>query len=297
MANRLGILGRTVELYVRFLDAASNPVNADSTPSVEILDTNGTIIRSSNNSGVMLADDPGLYLFTYELPINGVDGYWNDNWTAVIGGQTVESMFEFQVIAGGTVSASEMSTNTPGDDYEFSFNKEEVEGINRLLKVLKKRLKNDGMRKSPDPENPSQFINTPCPVFNDNELICFLVNGLSEFNQYPHFTNFTFADDVIQDMFMDIIVQGALILALAAQSLIERGREFNITDNGVTYQPPQLSEILNTQYNAQLQDYKEKLKIIKCNIKPSPLSIGTYRISSVSPAYARLRHIRGRSLI
>jgi hypothetical protein len=297
LANRLGIRGRLVELYVRFVDAAGNPVNADDIPRVEISDDTGTVRRTLNKSGVGLADDPGLYLLTYEIPLAGPDGYWNDRWVAVIGGETVENTFEFQVIEGGDSVQSALPKNVPGDDYEFTFTKEEVNGINKLLKILKKRLKSDGTRKAPDPDDPTRFIDVPCPVFRDSELICFLVNGLSEFNQYPHFTNFTFADDAIQNMFMDIIIQGALILALAAQALIERGREFSITDNGVTYQPPQLSEILNTQYNAQLTDYKEKLKMIKCNLKPSPLGLGTFRVTSVSPAYARLRHLRERQII
>jgi len=88
------------------------------------------------------------------------------------------------------------------------------------------------------------YTEVPCVIFTTDELTCFLINSLSEFNQWPHFTNFTFADVQIQDLFADIIIQGAVLLALAAQTLIEKGREFSITDNGVTYQPPQVSDIL-----------------------------------------------------
>lgn len=295
--NRLGIRGRFVDLYVRFVDAAGNPVNADSIPLVEISDSTGTVWRTPNNAGVGLADDPGLYILTYEIPLTGPDGYWNDRWVAIIGGETVENTFEFQVLEGGQASASAFPTQVPGDDFEFSFTKEEVRGINLMLKILKKRLKSDGVRKVPDPNNPSVYINQSCPVFSDNELIAFLVNGLSEFNQYPHFTHFTFADAQIQGIFLDMIIQGALILALAAQALIERGREFSITDNGITYQPPTISEILNSQYSIQLQDYKEKLKMIKASLKPSPLGLGTFRVTSVNPNYLRLRHLRERQII
>ncbi len=124
-----------------------------------------------------------------------------------------------------------------------------------------------------------------------------MVNGLSEFNQIPHFTNFTFADPRIQTIFADVIIQGAVILALAAQALIEKGREFVITDNGVTYQPPQVAELLNNQYGQQLADYKEKVKYIKANMKPDPLGLGTFRVTAISPNYLRLRHLRQRQII
>lgn len=295
--SRLGIRGRQVELYVRFVDAAGNPVNADSTPKVEIIDYNGTSRRGLSNRGISLADDPGLYLFNYEIPLSGPDGYWNDRWVAVIGGEEVENTFEFQVLEGGSATATEFPKHEPGDDVEFCFTKEEIYGINLLMKVLKKRLKSDGVRRVPDPDDPSRYIEEPCPVFKDSELICFLVNGLSEFNQYPHFTNFTFADAQIQGIFLDIVVQGALILALAAQALIEKGREFSITDNGVTYQPAAISDILSSQYSAQLQDYKEKLKMIKASLKPGPLGLGTFRVTAVNPNFLRLRHLRERQII
>lgn len=294
---RIGTRGRTIELYVKFADAAGNPINTDNTPKVKITDANDVVWRASSNLGVSLADDPGLYKLQYTIPENFADGYATDTWTADIGNDQIETTFEFLVISAGSITEAAAPEFVPGDEYEFIFTKEETNGINKLLKILKKRLKSDGTRKAPDPDDPTRFIDVPCPVFADSELICFLVNGLSEFNQYPHFTNYTFADDIIQGIFMDIIIHGALILALAAQSLIERGREFSITDNGVTYQPPQLAEILNTQYNAQLADYKEKLKIIKCNIKPSPLGLGTFSMVGISPAYMRLRHLRARSII
>lgn len=295
MANRLGIKGRTVDIYVRFVDAAGNPVNADETPQVKITDTNGVVRQSFSNLGISLVDDPGLYKLEYLIPLSGPDGYWNDVWKAEIGGEEIQSTFEFQVISAGSLSEGEEPTFAPGDEFEHVFTKEEVLCINKLLKILKKRLKNDGVRKVPDGEG--GFIEEKCSVFSDSELICFLINSLSEFNSYPHFTNFTFSDPVICDLFLDIIIQGALLLALAAQALIEKGREFSITDNGVTYQPPAVSDILNNQYSAQLADYKEKLKIIKTNIKPTPKGLGTFRVTSISPAFLRLRHLRQRQIL
>ena len=255
MASRLGIRGRTVDLYVRFVDAAGNPVNTDETPTVAITDSAGASIRTASNLGISLVDDPGLYLLTYSIPLATLDGYSNDTWAAIIGGETITTTFEFQVMEGGTATAVGEPNHTPGDTVEFNFSQEEIAGMNILLKVLKKRLKSSGQIKQPAADGSGNYEIVDCPIFTDEELICFLVNGLSGFNQFPHFTAYTFADSQIQGLFMDVVIQGAVLLALAAQALIERGREFSITDNGVTYQPPAVSEMLATQYTAQLTDY------------------------------------------
>lgn len=295
MANRIGIRGRQVELYVRFLDAAGNPTNADDIPRVEIRDPSGVVRQASTNVSTALVDDPGLYSFTWDVPKTVPDGYYNDKWTAKIGNENVEQTFEFLVMSAGSIEESEKPYPSPGDKVGFDFNEDEVYGVNILLKMLKCRVKNDGTRKVPDGEG--GYITEECSVFTDSELICFLVSSLSGFNQYPHFTRFVFSDQIIYTIFAEIIVQGAALLAFAAQALIEKGREFSITDNGVIYQPPAISEILNSQYTAQLADYKEKLKIIKASIKPSPVGLGTFRTTAVSPAYIRLRHLRARMII
>lgn len=296
MANRIGIRGRNIKLYARFLDAAGNPVNADEIPQVEISDSAGTVVQGLTDIGTSLDDDPGLYVFSYDIPLTvSVDGYFTDRWVADVGDEQIESTFTFLVLTAGTIEEATAPDHQPGDSVPFNFTQEEIGGINILLSILKKRLKNDGVRKVPDGQG--GFIEEPCFVFNDTELICFLVNSLSEFNQYPHFTAFTFADDLIQTRFVDIITQGAVLVALAAQALIEKGREFSITDSGVTYQPPQVADMLNTQYSAQLQDYKEKLKHIKTSLKPGPVGLGTFRVTSVNPNFLRLRHLRQRQIL
>lgn len=296
MADRVGIKGRDIEIFVRFSDPSGEPVNADSSPRVEVTDSNGTVIRTLSNSGVsQVSDAVGLYRFSYEIPLTVADGYCEDRWVALIGNQQVSSTFRFLVLDGGDVEQDIDVTFSPGTDYSFDFTKTEVEGIDKLLDILKKRLKNDGVRKVPD--GAGGYTEEACSIFTNDELVCFLINSLSEFNQWPHFTEFTFADAQIQNIFLDVIIQGAVLLALAAQALIEKGREFTITDNGVTYQPPQVSEILNSQYGTQLGYYKEKLKAIKSSLKPAPRGLGTFRVTSVSPNYLRLRHLRQRQIV
>jgi len=296
LAYRVGIRGRIVDLYVRFVDATGAPVNADNTPQIEIHDSAGTLRQRLTNIGVGLVNDDqdGLYHYVYEIPENAPDGYWTDRWLAEIGNETVESSFEFYVTSSGDISEDDEPVFVPGDDVPWDFTQDEVYGINILLKMVKCRVKNDGTRKV---REGNTYIDVPCSIFTDTELVCFLVNSLSSFNQYPHFTQFHFSDVQIYELFAEIITQGAVLLALAAQALIEKGREFSITDNGVTYQPPQVSEILNSQYSAQLQDYKEKLKQIKTSLKPEPRGLGTFRVTAINPNFLRLRHLRERQIL
>jgi len=299
MAERFGIRGRDIELYVQFADAAGSLTNTDDTPTVAVYDSNGTLRQMATNMNVGLSNDPGVYVFTYEIPLSGPDGYWTDVWSSKIGDEVITNTFQFYVSSAGTATESAESVFYPGDgadsELPFVFTKDEAHGVNILLKLVKPRLKNDGVRKVPD--GAGGYASVACTIFTDAELIAFLVNSLSEFNQIPHFSSFLFSDPQIYTIFADVMVQGAVLLALAAQALIEKGREFVITDNGVTYQPPAISEMLNSQYTAQLADYKEKVKFIKCNLKPSPRGLGTFRTTSTSPAYLRLRHLRERQVM
>lgn len=296
MANRFGIRGRTVDLYVRFVDEMGNPVNADDTPTVSIMDSNGVSRRAASNVGVGLVSDnqPGLYLLSWDIPEAAADGYAIDTWTANIGETTVTNAFNFNILSDGVIVEGAPPTFDPGDEVPWDFTKDEVYGINVLLKMIKFRLKSTGTRKV---RVGNEYVDSPCSVFTDAELICFLVNSLSSFNQFPHFTQFTFADQQIYNLFADVILQGGVLLALAAQALIEKGREFNITDNGVTYQPPQVADMLNTQYSSQLADYQQKLKAIKTSLKPEPRGLGTFRVTAISPNYLRLRHLRERQIL
>lgn len=292
--TRIGIPGRYVDLYVSFRDSFGNPADTDDTPQVKITDPNGTVKQSYSDSGVSSVDT-GVYYLSYEIPDNGVDGYWTDTWKAEIGSTEVVESFEFQVLGSGTVIETTEPEFTAGDDVDFDYNTAEIAGINYLLKILKPRIKNNGVRKVPD--GSGGFTTEECNIFTNDELIVFLTASLAEFNSIPHTTAFRFSDDIITQIYSEIITQGAVLLAYAAQMLLERGREFSITDSGVTFTAPAISELLSTQYAAQLADYKDKLKFVKASLKPKSASLGTYRITAISPNYLRLRHLRSRQII
>ena len=74
-----------------------------------------------------------------------------------------------------------------------------------------------------------------CDIFSVDMLVTFLATALWDFNQVPFFTFFKFDDNNFVEQFGEILIEGATLSALASKSLIERGREFQVTDNGLNF--------------------------------------------------------------
>lgn len=298
------IRGQAVKLEIQYFDVNGDPVEPDSTPEVRIVDTNGSVILDYTSEDVY-RQEPGLYQIEYEVPSGATVGMWMDEWRASIGEQSLDTVFVFTVVNAET---GVVETTGPGrimiaDDVVFDFSDEEIYGINILLKFLKARLNSTGTKPARDQfgafiyDAYGEVVTEECNVFDDEVLVTFLCQALSEFNMIPFFTAYTFADHVIQSLFAQAIVEGAYIIALASQSLIEKGRDFTISDGGINYQPPQLGDFLQTHYNNWLTSYRERLKFIKNSIRPGPQSFGTYtNIASGAPAFTRLRHLRARRI-
>ena len=156
------------------------------------------------------------------------------------------------------------------------------------MKLLKQRLRSEG--RHPVMIN-GQIEYQNCDIFNKDDLIGYLSLALSDFNSVPYFTWFTWEDVEVVN-FRDIIVMGAYIQALLGAALIEKGREYSITDNGISFTPPAVADLLNTQATTLMSSYRETLKMIKNTMRSSPIGLGTLRITSVAPAILRLRHKR-----
>lgn len=296
--SRQVIVGSTVVLEIDIRDAMGNRADADALPEVAIIDSHDTVIRARSSVNVTRID-LGRYRLAYLVPAAGSAGIWIDHWYATLNGFDTEASLNFIVLTNS--AEIEISGDQIGDDARVSYTEEEIIGINKLLAMLKARLKNNTYVESVDENGVTQFVN--CPIFTDEELTWFLNCSLSEFNQTPHFTDFMFSDTVISGIdggigrFSHIIVEGAAILAVAAQMLVEAGKEFTITDNGISMNPPPLSATLNNQLSTFVANHLEKLKAIKCSIKPQPLGIGSFRVMAISPNFLRLRHLRERRII
>lgn len=134
-----------------------------------------------------------------------------------------------------------------------------------LVSLLKYRLASNTKTKTKD--NSGNIIYLDYGIYSEEQLIGFIELALSEFNSIPDFTFFTLDDDKFVKCFGETLVEGATLYALASQALIERGREFTINDGGVSFDVPNVSELLNTQYRILLDYHFKKLKIIKENIR------------------------------
>lgn len=299
------VQGQEVLLEIQFLNACGDKVAADETPLIRIRDMDGTVVLDYTDEDVKHAGD-GLYQYTFRVPSDGELGPWMDDWSTIID----EADFDTTLIFTVTSPDTSLSANTgPGkvalaDDVVFDFSDEEIMGINILLKLLKSRLRSNGEKPVRDEfgafvlDGYGNIVTEECDLFDDEILVAFLCQALSEFNMVPFFTAYSFADQIIQTLFSAAIVEGAYIFALASQSLVEKGRDFTITDGGVSYQPPQLGDFLQSTYSTWLTSYRERLKFIKNSIRPGPVGFGTYtNFSSAAPAFTRLRHLRARRII
>jgi hypothetical protein len=135
----------------------------------------------------------------------------------------------------------------------------------RLIKLVKSRLSSSGKAKSADESG--NVIYVDCDIFSLEMLNDFLTLSLSDFNQTPYFTFFGFDDADFVNIFAEVLVEGAVLQALASKALIERGREFQISDCGINFEPPSVSELMQTQYSVLIGHHFEKLKNIKNDIK------------------------------
>lgn len=282
-------VGEVLKLEVQFYDSAGNFKDTDSTPTVEILDASNAVVRAASTTDVIRIG-LGLYQLELTVPSGFDEGVWNDIWTADTDGYELISVFDFTVNSAGTAEAVGTTVEPDlelGDEPVLEYTQIEIKHINILLKILKSKLRNNAFK--PD--------GTICNVFDDEDLITFLCSSLSEFNMTPTLTGYTFADVNVVALFSDILTQGAMLIAWGAQAVLEAGREFTITDNGVVVQPPPVSTTINTHITAHLADYRSKLREIKRNLRPGPLGMGAGSILVASPAARRLRHRRENQII
>lgn len=288
--------GSKINLTVKFKDGDGNLIDTDFLPTIQIIEPSGHIIMSPTSAGVARISQ-GLYSFLYEIGVASQFGVYSDVWTGIINGFRVEATFNFQV----------NSTQTPGhihsdgylklgDKVGFNYDQSSIFNINKILEMVKARLNSSGMVKTTDASGNSLMVS--CDIYSTEILVHFIAMSLSKFNSVPFFTMFTFSDSDFFAQFGETIAEGAVLYALASQALIERGREFQLTDNGINFNPPAVSELLNTQYNTELQHFWEYLRMIKASMRPGPKSLGVFNAQNggLNPAIRRLRTLRARQI-
>lgn len=282
----------TVQLRAVFKDPAGNLVDSDTFPTITIISPTGNVLLGSTSAGVSKVST-GTYNYDYTVGISPTLGVYHDVWMATIDGFSVEAQFQFVVHQSDLPSLDVDGYVYLGSDPGFNYSQTAICNLNKLIKLLKARLNSSGKVQRKDANGNMIFVD--CDIFTIDSLVAFLAAALGEFNQTPFFTHYTFDDTAFVDMFYAILVEGALMWALTSQALIERGREYSITDSGINFTPPTVSDIMMTQFSTHFSSYQERLKFIKNSMRPAPIGLGLFTVSgNVNPAIARLRHLRSR---
>lgn len=120
-----------------------------------------------------------------------------------------------------------------------------LHNVNNLLKILKTRLHNS------------------VDIFTTNQLVIFLATALEAVNTFPPFTNFSFENTKFIEAFSPMIVQYATYLATTSKALIEKGQEFKTLNNGVEFDPPQISEVLMQLGSGEFDRWAQMIKECK----------------------------------
>jgi len=139
-----------------------------------------------------------------------------------------------------------------------------MHNVNNLLKVLKARLSSSGKQKD------AHGNEVEVDIFTINQLVIFLATALEAVNTFPPFTNFSFEDTKFIEAFSPMIVQYATYLATTSKALIERGREFKTSDNGIDFEPPRISEVLMQLGSGEFDRWAQMVKECK------PMTLSSY---------------------
>jgi len=134
-----------------------------------------------------------------------------------------------------------------------------------------------------------------CAQFTDEELYVYLKKALKDINAHPYVTDYTL--DTAPEDWEYLICLGAQIMAYIALGVVEKGREFEITDQGISFMPPRIGDYLQAHASNLMTTYADLKEKIKLHYRPNPRAVGTFRVLAISPAYLRLRHLRQRRII
>lgn len=269
-----------VSLRAGFRDQTGNLTTLDAFPAVSIISPAANVYMSATSAGVYLTEDADgnpVYGFDFVTGINTNIGVWTDLWQGAISGSTYSFEGNFVVANTQLPQTNADGYIALGDPVGFNYSQTALANINILLELLRARLKSAGKRVTKDSFGNEQY--SDCDIFSVSQMVEFLIWSLSEFNSTPYFTNFTFDDSEIIRQFSAVLVDGATLIALSSQALIERGREYSITDNGISVVIPSISELLNTQWNTMLSNHRERVVFIKNSMRPDPLGTGIFSLS------------------
>jgi len=290
--SRGEIIGQTetVQLRASFYNLNGDLADLDSFPTIKIIEPSGNLVLGPSSAGVARLS-VGIYGFDYALGINASLGVWVDFWRGNLEGNVLTKELNFVVQNTQMPMVNGDGYEALGDNVPFHYSQIEIRNINKIMKVVRRRLNSSGWASTTDKYGNPEF--KQCDIFSVEELTDFICASLSLFNEVPYFTSFDFNDTEIIKIYLEVLAQGAVIYALSAKALTERGNESQTQDAGLSWQPPSVSELISSQWSTEIANHMEKLKYIKNSCRPSPVSAG---IISTSNSGGRLPIIRADSL-
>lgn len=262
-----------VQLRAKFKNSEGNPADLDAFPQISIIQPSGNALLGPTSAGISKLAT-GLYSYDFSVELHVNLGVWSDVWTGTLMGIPVEGEFSFIINSSQQQFVNIDGYLSLGDLPPFNYSQLAIQNIGLLLRTLKARLNSSGKHLTKDQFGNEIFMD--CDIFSNEQLISFLADSLTWFNEIPLFTNFTFEDTEILQQFHNAIVQGATIQALAAQMLLEKGREFSINENGLTFQPATLADLMQSEWSTELTAHQAKVTMIKKNMRSSPIAIGSF---------------------
>lgn len=290
----LSITDRVV-LTATFYDDLGEPVDTDFYPTVSIVQPSGGVSIGPTSSGVQQIGT-GTYSYSYDIAYGSSLGIFNDIWQGTVNGLVQTQTLSFVVFDSNLPAViSPDGYVALGEDPGFHYSQLEIMNINKLIKTLRERLRSSGKVARVDSDGNTYYQD--CDIFSVETLVSFLCASLSMFNQIPHITFFQWSHTNIVDLFHEVLVEGAVIYALGSQSLIEAGRAWNLSDNGISVQVPMVHDLMNSQYSQLLTMHQDKVKYIKASLKPGPASLGSLSMTNgTNPIARRLSTLRARRL-
>lgn len=268
----------TVQLRAAFYSSSTGELtDLDLFPTIKIIQPSGNLALGPTSAGVYHLST-GLYGFDYALGVNSSLGVWTDFWQGKLVSDILVKELNFVVQNTQMPMINSDGYVALGDDAPFHFSQTAIVNLNKLIKGLKARLNSSGKSISYDQFGNKIYVD--CDIFDPQSLVTFLTMSLSLFNQVPYFTAFTFDDTEIITIFFSILIQGATIYALASKALIEKGREFTVSDSGISFNPASLGDLISSQWNTELTNHTEMIKYLKNSMRSAPMGLGVMSLTS-----------------
>ena len=131
-----------------------------------------------------------------------------------------------------------------------------------------------------------------CQIFDDAQLYAYIDLALQDVNSHPMKTYYTL--DALPRDWINVVILGAYVFALNAQSITEKARNFTVSDQGISYTPPDIPGQMMSIATAMEAKYQAEKERIKANEKPLLLGIGSSRVIVPNPNFIKFRHLRER---